>query len=335
MPQHNKDAFYQLVLFPARAALNVYQTQIYAAASLHYANLGSQEANALAQKACDAFKRDAEETKYYNKTLANGKWDGIMRQNHMSYTAWNSPQIQVISETMPATGTVDNSKYVPKTSLERGKSDQKGQFPANQKNLPPGTYVEQFGYVSINPASFVKSTQVDDAAWEIIHSYGRELDSIKLLPATIGFKPGSPSPATSYSFYIQNPNDYNINIFIAPSNNQLHPIAKPLKDQLRFGVKVDDCETVIANGLPENFDAGHGASWAQGVMDNVRVVHVPHGQLTVGLHSLHIVAIDPGVVIEKIVIAPPNVKQEVINLRPPTSHFMGSYFGPPESDIIK
>jgi len=323
LPQHKKAAFYQMVLFPARAALNVYQTQIYAAISLHLAEKGDVNANEYAQKARDAFARDAAETEYYNTQLSGGKWDGIMRQNHMSYTAWNSPEIRVVPETMPKVGEVANgvTHQVRNDECEV----------ANLPQVPKSTYVEQFGYVSINPARFVKNSGVAGAHWAIIEDYGREFDSVKVMPITAAFEPGQPSPTMEYNFYIQNAGEYTVNIFLTPTNNQYHTTVTPLEEQLRFSVHINDGQLKTVSGLPQNFDAGHGASWAQGVMDNARVVAVPHGQLKQGLHSLQIKAVDPGVVIQKIVIAPPSAKQEIVSHRPPTAHFMDAYFGPPES----
>ena len=327
LPEHKKAAYYQMVLFPARAALNVYQTQIYAAISLHLAEKGDIKANEYAQKARDAFAKDAVETEYYNTKLSGGKWDGIMRQNHIGYTAWNSPEIRVISETMPEVGEVAKGKESP-TPQEAPVS------PAtNLPQVPKGTYIEQFGHVSINPARFTKNTAVASASWNVISDYGREFDSVKVMPITAAFELGQLSPTLEYSFYIQNPGEYTVNIFLIPTNNQYHTTVIPLAQQLRFSVCLNNGKPTTVSGLPENFDAGAGASWSIGVMDNARVVAVPHGQLEQGLHTLQINAVDPGVVIQKIVIAPPSAKQEVMGFRPPTSHFMGAYFGPPESKM--
>ncbi|MCL2372299.1 MAG: glycosyl hydrolase 115 family protein [Defluviitaleaceae bacterium] len=319
LPQQKQATFYQMVLYPTRAAYNVYAVGIYTAFSHHYAQKGYNIANDYAEKARLAFQKDAEETEYYNKTLSNGKWDGIMRQNHMAYTQWNSPHIQVVPETLPELGKIEAGSNNPADHAAPPAQ-------APQLSLPKNTYIETDGYVSINPASFVKTTPSPNAAWTVIQNYGREFDSIKTLPHTAN--PGS--PAVEYSFYLQNPGEYNISIFLAPNNNPLHETITPLNQQLRFSVQIDSGETITTPALPEKFVVGYGP-WAMGVMNNVRVKTIPYGQLNAGQHSLTIKAIDPGVVIQKIVIAPPCARQEMLPLTPPTEHFMGSYFGPPES----
>jgi len=328
LPEYKKAAFYQMVLYPARAALNVYKTQIYAAWSVHLAKKGDTAANEYAKMAREAFAKDAAETEYYNTALSGGKWDGIMRQNHMGYTKWNSPQIYPIPETMPETGEVLSHNAPPQPASK----------PANPIALPqapPNTYIETAGYVSINLARFAKNIPASATNWTVIDGYGREFDSVKVVPITASFAPGGEAPALEYNFFIQNPGVYTVHIFLAPTNNKYHCTVKPLAEQLRFSVQVDDGEMTTISALPEDFDAGHGRSWELGVMSNVRVVAVPNPQtLTKGLHNLRICAVDASVVIEKIVIAPPGAKQAVVSDSPLTEHFMGAYFGPPESEFV-
>jgi len=328
LPAHKKAAFYQMVLYPARASLSVYKTQIYAAWSIHLADKNDIRANEYAKMARESFAKDATETEYYNTELSGGKWDGIMRQNHIGYTTWNSPEIRPIPETMPETGEVLPSDAVTQTLPKPTEA----QAPPN---VPPNTYIETCGYVSINPSKFAKNIPADTGSWTVIDGYGREFDSVKVIPIMAAFAPDKQSPTLEYKFFIQNPGKYTVNVFLAPTNNRYHYTIRPLTEQLRFSVQVNDGEIVTISGLPEIFDAGHSHFWAFGVMSNVRVVTVPSPQqLKSGLHTLRIGAVDAGVVIEKIVIAPPDAEQIIVSYRPQTEHFMGTYFGPPESKFI-
>ena len=326
LPEHKKAAFYQMVLYPARASLNVYKTQIFAAWSVYLAKKGDIAANEYASMAREAFAKDAAETEYYNTELSGGKWDGIMRQNHMGYTRWNSPEIRPIPETMPETGDVLPNDALPQPAPNPVE-------PLTLPQVPPNTYIETCGYVSMNPARSAKNVPAGTASWTVIDGYGREFDSIKVLPMTASFALGEKSPTLEYDFFIQNPGKYTVNVFLAPTNNKYHFTVKPLTEQLRFSVQIDDGEIITTSALREGFDAGHSKPWEFGVMSNVRVVAMPNPQtLTKGLHSLRICAVDAGVVIEKIVIAPPEAKQVIVSNSPPTEHFMGAYFGPPESE---
>ena len=78
MPAEAQDAFYQLVYYPAVASAGV--AQIYNASTMG----DSLAVNHLMEK-------DKRLTEYYNKRLADGKWNGMMLDNHIGYTKWSIP----------------------------------------------------------------------------------------------------------------------------------------------------------------------------------------------------------------------------------------------------
>ncbi len=79
MPAEMQDAFYQLVYYPTVASAGV--AQIYNCATLG----DSLTINHLMAK--DLWLSD-----YYNKKVANGKWCGMMLDNHIGYTQWFIPK---------------------------------------------------------------------------------------------------------------------------------------------------------------------------------------------------------------------------------------------------
>ena len=79
IPTSAQDAFFQLVYYPAVASAGV--AQIYNAATMG----DSLTVN-------DLMEKDQRLTEYYNKVMAGGKWDGIMRDNHIGYTQWSIPE---------------------------------------------------------------------------------------------------------------------------------------------------------------------------------------------------------------------------------------------------
>ncbi|MDR2546158.1 MAG: glycosyl hydrolase 115 family protein [Lachnospiraceae bacterium] len=306
-------AFFQMVLYPARAAMNVYKFNVYAAWNEYWAKKGAVVANGYARLAEAAWQKDKEDMEYYNQTLSQGKWDGIMRQNHLRYTTWDGPKTFVLEEEMPSLMRVD----------ENG---------SGEETLLINTYLETQGFVSINPSRFVSNSKTPDGEWVIIEDYGREQDSVKLLPNTATFADLNSSPSLEYSFLLQTAGEYVVNVFILPINNPYHFTVKLLDEQLRFAVQVDDGEVKELSTIPKALDVGGGGDWADGVMNNTRVIAVPQGNLSAGLHRLRIIAVDAGMAIQKIVITSPDKKQMNITDRPPTAHFMDSYLGPPESD---
>ena len=91
MAPHKRDAFYQLVLFPARASAIVNRMYYSAARNGLYASQGRASTNDMAQLARDLFKADADLMTHFNTELAGGKWNHFQDQAHIGYTSWRDP----------------------------------------------------------------------------------------------------------------------------------------------------------------------------------------------------------------------------------------------------
>jgi hypothetical protein len=91
LPESARDAFYQLVLFPAKACAQVNSLYIAAAKNALYAKQGRASANDFADRVETLFKADADLMDYFNHKLAGGKWNHFMDQVHIGYTIWQDP----------------------------------------------------------------------------------------------------------------------------------------------------------------------------------------------------------------------------------------------------
>jgi hypothetical protein len=91
LPEAARDAFYQLVLFPAKACAQVNELYVAAGKNALYAQQGRASANDMADKVESLFKADADLTDYFNHKLGNGKWNHFMDQVHIGYTIWQDP----------------------------------------------------------------------------------------------------------------------------------------------------------------------------------------------------------------------------------------------------
>ena len=91
LPDNQRDAFTELVLFPTKASSIV--NELYYAAGLNalYAKQGRSSTNAMADRTRTLFARDTSLMGYFNRTLAGGKWDHFMDQAHLGYTSWQDP----------------------------------------------------------------------------------------------------------------------------------------------------------------------------------------------------------------------------------------------------
>jgi hypothetical protein len=103
LPQAERDAFYQLVLYPVKASAVVNELYITVGRNRLYAAQGRAGANALAARARALFDEDRKLSDYFNHTLAHGKWSHMMDQTHIGYTGWQQPA----SNTLPQVVELD------------------------------------------------------------------------------------------------------------------------------------------------------------------------------------------------------------------------------------
>ena len=103
LPANQRDAFFELILFPAKACEIVNELYIDAAKNRAYAQQGRASANDYAARVRELFQADADWSATYNHTLADGKWDHMMDQTHIGYTGWQEPR----TNNMPAVTTIE------------------------------------------------------------------------------------------------------------------------------------------------------------------------------------------------------------------------------------
>ncbi len=91
LPQEKRAAFYELVLFPAKACSVVNQLYYAAGRNELYAKQGRASTNDMAEETRSLFKDDTTMMGYFNRSFLNGKWNHFMDQTHLGYTSWNDP----------------------------------------------------------------------------------------------------------------------------------------------------------------------------------------------------------------------------------------------------
>ena len=98
LPADARDAYYQLVHFPILISQNLNEMYVAAAKNARYALQSRASTNHYADRVKELFERDAALIRYYHDTLADGKWNHFMAQNHIGYTSWAEPPV----DRMPA-----------------------------------------------------------------------------------------------------------------------------------------------------------------------------------------------------------------------------------------
>ncbi len=177
-------------------------------------------------------------------------------------------------------------------------------------------FVENDGYVSMEGSHFTKAVGSNSIKWEILSEIGRTLDGVAVSPVTANTQtPGGNSPHLEYQFYLSEGGDFKVQSYFSPTLNF------NVKG-LRYAVSIDDEKPQIVNIHEDFMKAAWDKNpvWDKWVADNIIIKTTQHN-ITAGTHTLKYWMVDPGVVLQKIVIG-------TDKLRP-------SYLGPPESARVK
>lgn len=151
-------------------------------------------------------------------------------------------------------------------------------------------------YISILPLDYSScSSSPSSAAFGVIRDYTRGMDVVKAYPQdeVLGVKN---APHLDYKISVPSAGKYDVTLYTNPSN----PFSREPK--ILVGVKVNDGSLKKINMIPEGFAVGDGNPyWSQGVLDNVRKTTFTV-ELKEGINTLGIYAINPNLVLQKIVI---------------------------------
>jgi hypothetical protein len=300
-----KDAYYQLVLYPILASANLNELYYTVALNRKYAKLGDAQANVFADKAELLYKKDAELSDYFNTKLANGKWNHFADQTHIGYTYWQQPR----NNTMPKVERLIAEQIKPNTEGSQNSTNALNDvvIPTNFKG-----FVEANGYISIEAEHFTRAIGDKNSAWKVIPDIGRTGGGITTFPVnTPSVLLTKESPRLEFDVLLNSKGEANIQVMLSPT------LEFNGNKGLKYAISMDD-ET------PQIVDIHKDRSqkeWNKMVADNIKILTTKHATTATGKHTLKFWAIDPAVILQKIVIDLGGVKS--------------SYLGPPESKHIK
>lgn len=171
-------------------------------------------------------------------------------------------------------------------------------------------FVESDGYVAMEAADTTART-TDGAGQDAMHwvelpDYGETKSAMTVFPVTAASKLDSQA-SLQYRMYLYDSGALQLRLTLAPTLNFV-----PGRG-LRFAVSVDNGPRTVVDALEHDSKD----DWAKAVTDGVRQVTVPLSIAAPGYHTLNIWAVDPALVVERLVVSHGA-------LRP-------SYLGPPES----
>ena len=165
-------------------------------------------------------------------------------------------------------------------------------------------FVESHGYISMEAEHYARKVDKAQAAWHVLEGLGRTGNSVTVLPTTIPSVVSmadimTHSPVLEYDVYTFTEGEVTVQFNCIPSN------AINAEYGVRLAVSVDDGDPIMTSRTSRN------------VLDNLMTLKAKLDMPQQGQHQLRVWMVDPGVVIDKIIIDTGGVKE--------------AYLGPPES----
>lgn len=180
--------------------------------------------------------------------------------------------------------------------------------PLNKIQLPEdfNGFVESQGYVSIEAANFTGKQEIMPFRWISVTDLGRTGSAVTTTPG-VG-SDGDMNNYLEYEVYIENPGQVTLHTYLSPTLNYLN-----LPEGIRLAVSIGDESPQVISMHKGSTDR----DWNRWVANNINMLTSEHQVNKAGQHTIRIWYIDPGIVLQKLVLDTGGLKE--------------SYLGPPES----
>lgn len=170
-------------------------------------------------------------------------------------------------------------------------------------------FVQGNGYVAMEAEHFSNAVAAAPIRWQRIPDFGRTLSGMTPLPVTTAsVVPGGNSPRLEYRAFLFDSGEVSVRAYISPTLN-----FSGSRDGVRYAVSFDDEAPQMVNIIADSSNA----AWERGVANNIKTFVTHHRLVRPGQHLLKFWMVDPGVVLQRLVIE--------------TRDLPSSYLGPPES----
>lgn len=161
-------------------------------------------------------------------------------------------------------------------------------------------FIENNGYVSLYAAHFTRKINKQGSSWQVLQDIGHTGQSVQALPLyhttiaaiheTTAIK--SNNACLEYDFYTTASAAPVITVISLPT----HPLNNNYS--MRYAIAVDDDPLKIVDFRTY----GRSETWKQNVLSNTAIHNIEMPRIGKGKHSLKIYAIDPGVILDRILI---------------------------------
>ena len=182
--------------------------------------------------------------------------------------------------------------------------------------LPDKTFIEADGYISMEAEHYSIRQSNGTSNWQSEQYLSRNGDSIKLYPnllEPVEYPDQNHSAFVEYRIYVWSAGTFEMDLYRIPTLNEI--------GSMRVAASIDEEAPVIFTGTRAYVNDSDGTdSWGRGVYENAEILTGKIAVQEAGFHVLRVYQMDPGFVLDKIVIY--------------TGERPYSYFGPPESRIV-
>ncbi len=281
IPNRYKDAFDQLVLFPANTTSNLYDMYYAVAMNQKMAAQNNPEANYWADIVQECFDRDTVFTIHYNHQIADGKWSHMMDQVRIGYRTWAEPGRRI----MP-----------PVTRIEVPEISKSGMV-----------FHESDGYVSIEAENYQKAKGNDRIKWEVIPDLGKTVSAVTTFPQN-QYPAASDSVYLEYAINFKTTGVFEVSVLVSPTLNF------NANKGLRYAISFDGGKEQVVN-----FNQKYTWEINRWQANRVNQTKTKHNIESAGIHELRFRILEPGIVLQKILINTGGLKP--------------SYLGPPQSEL--
>ena len=297
LPAAARDAYFQLVGYPV--GITAAANERYFRAELARADVArgrSPDANRAAAKAGE--KRVDELTARYNYDIAGGKWRNIVSENGVTPDQWKRFQPDTVT---PRPEPTTNNVCPPAPSRSAAVSEtSRSNLESAATGARPGDFVEHKKAISIHAGHFTGQRDLpSDAGWRVIPGLGRTGSAVTVLPSTAVITSNA-APSLEYRFHVTSGGAATLRVRLLPT----FPLISG--QGLRLALVIDD-GAPLRLAVITDFDTKNSntalTDWQRRVMANATEATLKLPQpLTPGWHTLRLIAVDAGVVVDKIVL---------------------------------
>jgi hypothetical protein len=181
--------------------------------------------------------------------------------------------------------------------------------PATPRRETVQGFVGSNGHVSMEAEHYSRAVAAAPIHWTRIPDLGRTLSGMTAEPVTMASQtPGATGARLEYRMWLLDSGTVTVRAYLSPTLN-----FSGAGHGLRYAMSIDDEAPQMVNVSADS----SLRAWEQSVADNILIGSTRHQLATPGEHVLKFWLVDPGVVLQKIVVDAGGVKP--------------SYLGPPES----